>query len=85
MREELDQLELALAALDEVIAVRTEYVELLQRLGSAKRELAALDALLLAQTQLQAKIDDISSQLKCRAIGRPLSASRPAPGQSSRA
>lgn len=46
LRRQLREVEQALVALGEVIAVRREYVTLLQRLGSHEKELAALDVLM---------------------------------------
>jgi len=67
LRRQLREVEQALVALGQVIAVRREYVTLLLRLGSHERELAALDALIKAQSQLQSQRDDLVASLASRA------------------
>jgi DNA repair exonuclease SbcCD ATPase subunit len=67
LRRQLREVEQALVALGEVIAVRREYVALLQRLGAYERELAALDALIKALSRLQSQRDDLVASLASRA------------------
>jgi hypothetical protein len=67
LRRQLREVEQALVALGEVIAVRREYVTLLQRLGSHEKALAALDALTKAQSRLQSQRDDLAASLASRA------------------
>ena len=67
LRRQLREVEQALVALGEVIAVRREYVTLLQRLGSHDKELAALDVLTKAQSRLQLQRDDLAASLASRA------------------
>jgi hypothetical protein len=67
LRLQLREVEQALSALGEVIAVRREYVTLLLRLGSPERELLALDALTEAQSRLQSQRDDLIASLASRA------------------
>jgi hypothetical protein len=67
LRRQLREVEQALVALGEVIAVRREYVTLLQRLGSHEKELAALHALTKAQSRLQLQRDDPAVSLASRA------------------
>ena len=67
LRRQLREVEQALVALGEVIAVRREYVTLLQRLGSHEKELAALDVLTKAQSRLQLQRDDLAASLASRA------------------
>jgi hypothetical protein len=62
-RQQLREIEQALVALGEVIAVRREYMALLQRLGPHERELAAFDALIKAQSRLQSQWDEIAARL----------------------
>lgn len=57
LRRQLREVEQALAALDGVIAVRREYVALIERVGSRERELAGLEALADAAARLQAQRD----------------------------
>jgi hypothetical protein len=61
LRRQLREVEQALMALGEVIAVRREYMELLQRLSPHERELAAFDALIKAQSRLQSQRDDLAA------------------------
>ena len=63
LRRQLREVEHALAALDAVIAVRREYISLLQRLGSSDKELASLDALMNAQAALQSQRDSLAIAL----------------------
>jgi cob(I)alamin adenosyltransferase len=67
LRRQLREIEQALFALGEVIAVRREYVTLLVRLGAREREVAALDALIKAHSQLQLQRDDLAASLASRA------------------
>ena len=67
LRRQLREVEQALVALGEVVAVRREYVTLLQRLGSHEKELAALDALTQAQSRLQLQRDNLAASLASRA------------------
>jgi len=48
LRRQLCEVEQALVAPEGVIAVRREYISLLQRLGSREKELASLEALMTA-------------------------------------
>ena len=57
LRRQLREVEQALVALEGVIAVRREYISLLQRLGSRDKELASLDALMTAWAHLQSQRD----------------------------
>jgi DNA repair exonuclease SbcCD ATPase subunit len=57
LRRQLREVEQALAALEDVIAVRREYVALIERVGSRERELAGLEALADAAARLQAQRD----------------------------
>jgi hypothetical protein len=50
-------------ALEGVIAVRREYISLLQRLGSREKELASLDALLTAWSRLQSQRDCLAAAI----------------------
>ena len=59
LRRQLQEIDHALAALNEVIAVRREYVALLERVGSCERETASLDALMIALSRLQSQRDDL--------------------------
>ena len=67
LRRQLREVEQALVALGEVIAVRREYVTLLQRLGSHEKELAALDVLTKAQSRLQLQRDGLAASRASRA------------------
>jgi hypothetical protein len=67
LRRQLREVEQALVALDAVIAVRREYVTLLQRLESHEKELAALDALTKAQSRLLSQWDGLAASLASRA------------------
>ena len=60
LRRQLREVEQALVALEGVIAVRREYISLLQRLGSRDKELASLDALMTAWSHLQSQRDCIA-------------------------
>jgi hypothetical protein len=64
LRQQLREVEQALVALGEVIAVRREYAILLQRLGSHEKELAALTK---AQSRLQLQRDNLAASLASRA------------------
>lgn len=55
LRRQLREVDHALAALNDVIVVRREYIALLQRVGSCERELAGLHALMNAASRLQAQ------------------------------
>lgn len=57
LRRQLREVEQALVALEGEIAVRKEYISLLQRLGSRDKELASLDALMTAWSRLQSQRD----------------------------
>ncbi|MGF6759445.1 hypothetical protein [Paraburkholderia sp. GAS42] len=57
LRRQLCEVEQALVALEGVIAVRREYISLLQRLGTLDKELASLDALMTAWSRLQSQRD----------------------------
>lgn len=57
LRRQLREVEQALVALEGVIAVRREYISLLQRLEARDRELASLDALMTACSSLQSQRD----------------------------
>lgn len=59
LRRQLREVEQALAALNGVIAVRREYVALIERIGSCERELAGLEALVDAAAKLQAQRDTL--------------------------
>jgi hypothetical protein len=79
LRRQLREVEQALVALDEVIAVRREYVALLQRLGAHERELAALDALIKALcdcshsgTILSHLLRAEPGDIRCRASAPPV-------------
>jgi len=66
LQRQLREVEQALTALGEVIAVRREYVTLLLRLGMHERELVVLDALIKAQSRLQSQRDDLVTSLAGR-------------------
>ncbi|SIO71770.1 hypothetical protein SAMN05444172_8125 [Burkholderia sp. GAS332] len=63
LRRQLREVEQALVALEGVIAVRREYISLLQRLGSRDKELASLDALMTAWSHLQSQRDCIAAAI----------------------
>jgi hypothetical protein len=63
LRRQLREVEQALAALEGVIAVRREYISLLQRLGSRDKELASLDALMTAWSHLQSQRDCLAAAI----------------------
>jgi hypothetical protein len=63
LRRQLREVEQALVALEGVIAVRREYIALLQRLGSRDKELASLDALLTAWSRLQSQRDCLAAAI----------------------
>ncbi len=63
LRRQLREVEQALVALEGVIAVRREYISLLQRLGSRDKELASLDALMTAWSHLQSQRDSVAAAL----------------------
>jgi hypothetical protein len=63
LRRQLCEVEQALVALESVIAVRREYISLLQRLGSRDKEPASLDALMSAWSHLQSQRDCIAAAI----------------------
>lgn len=63
LRRQLSEVEQALIALEGVIAVRREYISLLQRLGSHDKELASLDALMIAWSRLQSQRDCLTAAI----------------------
>lgn len=63
LRRQLCEVEQALVALEGVIAVRREYILLLQRLGSRDKELASLDALMTAWSRLQLLRDCLAAAI----------------------
>jgi hypothetical protein len=67
LRRQLREVEQALVALAGVIAVRREYISLLQRLGSCHKELASLDAPMNARARLQAQRDCLAVSVASRA------------------
>ena len=67
LRRQLREVEQALVALEGVIAVRREYISLLQRLGSRDKELASLDALITAWSRLQSQRDGLAAAIASRA------------------
>jgi hypothetical protein len=68
LKRQLRDAEQALDALNEVLAVRREYVALLQRMGSCERQLAGLNALMNAAARLQAHRDSLVIALACRRV-----------------
>jgi hypothetical protein len=65
LRRQLLEVEQALVALDGVIAVRREYVALLDRVGSCERERAGLEALIDAAARLQSQRDGLEMKIAC--------------------
>ena len=63
LRRQLCEVEQALVALEGVIAVRREYISLLQRLGSRDKELASLEALMIARSRLQSQRDCLAAAI----------------------
>jgi hypothetical protein len=63
LRRQFREVEQALVALEGVIAVRREYISLLQRLGSRDKELASLDALMTAWSHLQSQRDCLAAAI----------------------
>jgi hypothetical protein len=66
LRHQLHEVEQALLAIEGVIAVRREYVALLERLGSCEREVAGLNALLDAATRLRDQRDGLLARTMSR-------------------
>lgn len=63
LQRQLREVEQALMALEGVIAVRREYISLLQRLESRDRELASLDALMTVCSSLQSQRDQLTATI----------------------
>ncbi len=63
LRRQLREVEQALVTLEGVIAVRREYISLLQRLGSRDKELASPDALMTAWSRLQSQRDCLAAAI----------------------
>jgi len=63
LRRQLCEVEQALMGLEDVIAVRREYISLLRRLGFRDKELASLEALLTAWSRLQSQRDCLSAAI----------------------
>ena len=63
LRRQLGEVEQALVALEGVIALRREYISLLQRLGTRDKELASLDALITAWSRLQSQRDRLAAAI----------------------
>jgi hypothetical protein len=63
LRRQLCEVEQALVALEGMIAVRREYVSLLQRLGAREKELASLEALMTAWSRLQSQRDCLAAAI----------------------
>jgi hypothetical protein len=71
LRHQLREIDQALAALNEIIAVRHEYVSLLAKVGSFERALAGLDALVNAARRLQTQRDSLAATVAGKVRGGP--------------
>ena len=66
LRRQLYEVEQAIVALDGIIAVRREYVALIERLGSYDRALAGLEALMDAAARLRSQHDRLEMRIAYR-------------------
>lgn len=68
LRRQLREVEQALVALDGVIAVRREYLALLERVGSYEPERAGLEALVDAGAKLRSQRERLEMKIECRDV-----------------
>ena len=71
LRHQLREIDQALAALNEIIAVRHEYVSLLAKVGAFERARAGLDALVNAARRLQTQRDSLAATVAGKVRGGP--------------